>query len=182
MKLLEVELQPKVKLKVAIMIPPILWPTAAWGSRQWTVLRLECGKVFPLGVLVNGGHQSGAGQSREPRPGLGFLPWLVTQKYYLSKPPLVTSSPTPQASVGAAQSTAKSPRLLWATEWAESLWLLLVSPLAGVRYLLMIEIRAGFNMIMYTGWVVLLASPARNFSLPKPIWQEELWANYGGKS
>ena len=95
---------------------------------------------------MNGGHQSGAGQGRKPRPGLGFLPWLVTQKYYLSKPPLVTSSPTlSQASVGAAQSTAESPRLLWATEWAESLWLLLVSPLAGVQYLLMIEIRAGFK-------------------------------------
>ena len=100
--------------------------------------------------LVNRGHQSGAGQGRKPRPGLGFLPWPVTQKYYLSKPPLVTSSPTPpQASVGAAQSTAESPRLLLATEWAESLWLLLVSPLAGVWYLLMIEIRAGFNDIFY---------------------------------
>ena len=33
--------------------------------------------------------------------GLGFLPWPATQKYDLSKPPLVTSSPTPpQASVG----------------------------------------------------------------------------------
>ena len=104
---------------------------------------------LPLGVLVNGGHQSGAGHCREPRPGLGFLPWPVTQKYYLSKPHLVTSSPTPQASVGAAQSTAKRPRLLRATEWAESLWLLLVSPLAGVRYLLMIEIRAGFNLILH---------------------------------
>ena len=56
---------------------------------------------LPLGVLVNTGHQSGAGQGRKPRPGLGFLPWPVTQKYDLSKPPLVTSSPTPpQASVG----------------------------------------------------------------------------------
>ena len=54
-----------------------------------------------LGVLVNVGHQSGAGQGRKPRPDLGFLPWLLTQKYDLSKPPLVTSSPTPpQASVG----------------------------------------------------------------------------------
>ena len=79
---------------------------------------------LPLGVLVNGGHQSGAGQDKEPRPGLGFLPWPVTQKYYLSKPRLVTSGPTPQASVGEAQSTAKSPRLLWATEWVKSLWLL----------------------------------------------------------
>ena len=50
---------------------------------------------------MNAGHQSGAGQGRKPRPGLGFLPWPVTQKYDLSKPPLVTSSPTPpQASVG----------------------------------------------------------------------------------
>ena len=118
---------------------------------------------LPLGVLVNGGHQSGAGQDKEPR----FLPWLVTQKYYLSKPPLVTSGPTPQASVGVAQSTAKSPRLLWATEWVKSLWLLWVSPLAGVRYLLMIEIRAGFNLILHrlekklTGklsWTVLFLS------------------------
>ena len=50
---------------------------------------------------MNTGHQSGAGQGRKPRPGLGFLPWAVTQKYDLSKPPLVTSSPTPsKASVG----------------------------------------------------------------------------------
>ena len=46
MKLVEVELQLKVKLKVAIMIPPTLWPTAAWSSRWWTVLHLEHGKVF----------------------------------------------------------------------------------------------------------------------------------------
>ena len=38
------------------------------------------------------GAQSGAGQGREPKPGLGFLPWPVTQKY-LSKPPLVTVHP-----------------------------------------------------------------------------------------
>ena len=50
------------------------------------VLRAQEG--LPLGALVNGA-QSGAGQGREPRPGLGFLPWPVTQKY-LSKPPLVT--------------------------------------------------------------------------------------------
>ena len=43
---------------------------------------------------------SGAGQGREPRPGLGFLPWPVTQKY-LSKPPLVTVHPRePQAAEG----------------------------------------------------------------------------------
>ena len=54
---------------------------------------------LPLGVLVNAGHHSGAGQGRKPRPGLGFLPWPVTQKYDLS--PLVTSGPTPpQVSVG----------------------------------------------------------------------------------
>ena len=35
------------------------------------------------------------------RVGLGLLPWPVTQKYDLSKPPLVTSGLTPpQASVG----------------------------------------------------------------------------------
>ena len=46
------------------------------------------------------GAQSGAGQGREPRPGLGFLPWPVTQKY-LSKPPLVTVHPQePQAAEG----------------------------------------------------------------------------------
>ena len=50
---------------------------------------------------MNAGHQSGAGQSRKPRPGLGFLPWPVTKKYDLSKPPLAANSPTPpQASVG----------------------------------------------------------------------------------
>ena len=76
---------------------------------------------------MNAGHQSGAGQDRKPRPGLGFLTLPVTQNYDLSKLPLVTSSPTPpQASVGTAQSTAKSPRLLWAIEWAVSLQLLVV--------------------------------------------------------
>ena len=52
-----------------------------------------------LGALVNRA-QSGAGQGREPRPGLGFLPWPVTEKY-LSKPPLVTVDPQePQAAEG----------------------------------------------------------------------------------
>ena len=37
-KLLDVELQLKEKLKVAIMISPTLRPTAAWGSWGWTVL------------------------------------------------------------------------------------------------------------------------------------------------
>ena len=32
-KLIEVELKVNAKLKVAIMIPPTLRPTAAWGSR-----------------------------------------------------------------------------------------------------------------------------------------------------
>ena len=78
------------------------------------------------------GAQSGAGQGREPRPGLGFLPWLVTQKY-LSKPPLVTSSLCGCSTVhSTVQSIPESPRVLWASEWAKSLWLLLVSPLAGV--------------------------------------------------
>ena len=52
---------------------------------------LRAREGLPLGALVNGA-QSGAGQGREPRPGLGFLPWPVTQKY-LSKPPLVTVHP-----------------------------------------------------------------------------------------
>ena len=131
MKLVEVELQLKAKLKVAIMIPPTLWPTAAWGSQQWTVLHLESGKVFHWEFWWTGA-QSGAGQGREPRPGLGFLPWLVTQKY-LSKPPLVTSSLCGCSTVhSTVQSTRESPRLLWASEWVKSLWLLLVSPLAGV--------------------------------------------------
>ena len=33
MKLLEVKFEIKAKLQVAVMIPPTLWPTAAWGSR-----------------------------------------------------------------------------------------------------------------------------------------------------
>ena len=131
MKLVEVELQLKVKLKVAIMILPTLWPTAAWGSRRWTVLHLNHGKVFCWQFWWMGA-QSGVGQGREPRPGLGFLPWPVTQKY-LSKPHLVTSSLCGCSTVySTVQFTPKSPRLLWASEWVKSLWLLLVSPLAGV--------------------------------------------------
>ena len=60
---------------------------------------LRAREGLPLGALVNGA-QSGAGQGREPRPGLGFLPWPVTQKY-LSKCPLVTVHPQePQAAEG----------------------------------------------------------------------------------
>ena len=62
-------------------------------------LALRVQEGVPLGALVNGA-QSGAGQGREPRPGLGFLPWPVTQKY-LSKLPLVTVHPRePQAAEG----------------------------------------------------------------------------------
>ena len=53
-------------------------------------LALRVWEGFLLGALVNGA-QSGAGQGREPRPGLGFLPWPVTEKY-LSKPPLAIFS------------------------------------------------------------------------------------------
>ena len=106
MKLIEVELKVKAKLKVAIMILPTLWPTGSLGLPAVDHLVLQAREGLPLGVLMNRA-QSGAGQGREPRPGLGFLPWLLTQKY-LSKPPLVTtvgaaqySSPRePQAAVG----------------------------------------------------------------------------------
>ena len=53
------------KLKVAIMIPPTLRPTAAWDSRG--------------GLLVTRGGLERyfwvTGQGRKPRPGLGSLPW-----------------------------------------------------------------------------------------------------------
>ena len=43
----------------------------------------------------------GLARAASPGLGLGMLPWPVTQKYDLSKPPLVTSGPIPpQASVG----------------------------------------------------------------------------------
>ena len=62
-------------------------------------LALQVWEGLLLGALVNSA-QSGAGQGREPRPGLGFLPWPVTQKN-LSKPPLVTLNPQkPQAAEG----------------------------------------------------------------------------------
>ena len=78
MKLLEVKFEIKAKLQVAVMILPI------------------CGPQQP-GAL--GGGLCCA--SSVARPGLGFLLWPVTQKYDLSKPPLMTSSPTPlQASAG----------------------------------------------------------------------------------
>ena len=101
MKLLKVKFEIKAKLQVAVMIPPTLWPTAAWRLLAVDCAAPRAWQGLPLGVLVNVGHQSGAGQGRKPRPGLGFLPWPVTQKYDLSKPPLVTCSPTPpQTSVG----------------------------------------------------------------------------------
>ena len=126
MKLFEVKLELKAKVELAVFIPPTL-AHSSLGLSAVDCAVPRAWQGLPLGVLMKGGHQSGAGQGRKPRPGLGFLPWPVTQKYDLSKPPLVTSSPTPpQASVGAAQSTAESPRLLWVTEWAVSLQLLVV--------------------------------------------------------
>ena len=66
MKLLEVELQLKAKLKVAIMIPPTLWPTAAWGSRWWTVLCLKHGKVFCWEFWWTGAIRVGLARAGSP--------------------------------------------------------------------------------------------------------------------
>ena len=41
MSLFEVKLELKAKVELAVFIPPTLWPTAPWGSQQWTVLHLE---------------------------------------------------------------------------------------------------------------------------------------------
>ena len=46
MKLFELKVKLKAKLELAIIIPPTLWPTAAWGLRQWPVLHIEHGWVF----------------------------------------------------------------------------------------------------------------------------------------
>ena len=94
-------------------------PTEAWAG---------------VGLLVTGGVLERSyfwvtGQGRKPRPGLGFLPWPAPLSW-----PLFTRTPSrrPCHTRGAAQSTAESPRLLWAAEWVESLWLLLIEPLARV--------------------------------------------------
>ena len=101
MKLFEVKLELKAKVELAVFIPPTLWPTAAWGSQRMTVLRLEHGKVFRWEFWWMLAIRVGLARAGSPGLGLGLLPWPVTQKYDLSKPPLLTSGPTPpQASVG----------------------------------------------------------------------------------
>ena len=121
-KLLDAELQLKEKLKVAIMILPTLRLTAAWGSRGWTVLC--CGLCCthrdywsPEGVwrdifelLAKAGSQGLAC----PCPG----------QPHSGSPFTRTPSGRPSHAQGTVQSTTGSPRLLWATEWVESLWLL----------------------------------------------------------
>ena len=63
-ELIEVELKVKAKLKVVIMIPPTLRPSAAWGSRGWTVTRGGLERFFEL--LAKAGSQ---GLAWAPCPG-----------------------------------------------------------------------------------------------------------------
>ena len=118
-KLLDVELQLKEKLKVAIMISPTLRPTAAWGSRGWTVL-----------CCTHRDHWSPEGVWREifelpAKAGSQGLAWAPCPGQPHSGPPFTrTPSGRPDHARGIVQSTTGSPRLLWATEWMESLWLL----------------------------------------------------------
>ena len=88
MKLFEIKLEVKMKLKVSLIIPTHSVALSSLGLLAVDHLALRVWEGLLLGALVNGA-QSGAGQGREPRPGLAFLPWPVTEKY-LSKPPLVT--------------------------------------------------------------------------------------------
>ena len=99
-ELVEVELKVKVKLKVAIMIPPTLRPSATWGSRGWTVTRGGLEGYFWV-----------TGQGRNPRPGLGSLPWPAPFWAPFTRAP----SRRPSHARSARWSTAESPRLLWAT-------------------------------------------------------------------
>ena len=115
-KLLEVELRLKEKLKVAIMIPP----TAAWGSQGWTVL---CCGLY----CTHRDYWSPEGVWRDifellAKAGSQGLAWAPCPGQPHSGPPFTrTPSGRPSHAQGAVQSTARSPRLLWATEWAESL-------------------------------------------------------------
>ena len=71
MKLFELKVELKAKLELAIIIPPTLWPTEAWGG------------VGPL--VTTGGLERSyfcvTGQGSKPRPGIAALasPTLVTR-------------------------------------------------------------------------------------------------------
>ena len=92
MKLTVIDLKLQAKLKVSIMIPPTLWPSAAWGSQQWTIL-------CSTGSSGEWGPEWGwPGQGAQARP---WLPALASTQKYLSKPILVTVHPQePQAAEG----------------------------------------------------------------------------------
>ena len=62
-KLIAIDLKLQAKLKISIMIPPTMRPSAAWGSQRWTT-RGGLERYFWV-----------TGQGRKPRPGLGSLPW-----------------------------------------------------------------------------------------------------------
>ena len=123
-KLFEVELQLKEKLKVAIMILPTLRPTAAWGSQGWTVLCC-------LLCCTHRDYWSPEEVWRDifelpAKAGSQGLAWAPCPGQPHSGPPFTrTPSRRPSHARGAVQFTAGSSRLLWATEWVESLWLLL---------------------------------------------------------
>ena len=136
-------------------------------------LALQAWEGLPLGALVNGA-QSGAGQGREPRPGLDLLPWPVTEKY-LSKPPLVTVEP--QAAEGLRMS-----RIILATfsfaftlssisrssvmKWLRYFLLEIVKKTKSPwnRCLSMTEIRPGFNPLIALSLICLL-SPNHNWHI-----------------
>ena len=122
-KLIEVELKVKAKLKVAIMIPPTLRTHSSLGLSG-----VDCTVLYPQRLLVTRGGLERyfwvTGQGRKPRPGLGSLPWPAPLWASFTRTP----SRRPSHTLGAVRSTTGSSSLLWATEWAESLWLLSVSP------------------------------------------------------
>ena len=133
-----------------------------------------------MGFLVKACHPGGDGQGRKPRPRpSGLLSWPVTQKYDLSKPPLVTSGPTPpQASVGSTRvgGIEYSYMIVW-------LWFRIyhfdylhhevLETLHGWKYwgylpmpkelgdLIMVEIRPGFTQEKPADLVLLMATMAR---------------------
>ena len=85
----ELDLKKKAKLQLKLMIPPTPGGSPISGpcsSGKWT--GSSSGTSGDHWLLV------GLARAASPGLGLGLLPWPVTQKYVLSKPPLVTSGPT----------------------------------------------------------------------------------------
>ena len=158
MKLIAIDLKLQAKLKVSIMIPPTLWPSAAWGSQRWTILRFEGRKVFRWELWWRGPEWGWPGQGAQARP---WLPALASNSKISLQTP--SGSPPPRAP------GCWGPHSGWNHNWNFKFCLqfqIICNELRDevLEIFFAIEIRAGFNPLIALSLIFLL-SPNHNLHI-----------------